>query len=152
LANIPVRPVKGEMIALQSPDGVVPGPVVWGAGVYLVPRGDRLLVGATVQEIGFDTTLTAAARDHLRGHAERLMPALKDWRLVDHWAGLRPGSADGLPLLGPLGRPDVLVASGQFRNGILFAPAIARHVSAMAQGHEPPIPAFDPLRFTRSIP
>lgn len=150
LDDVPVVPVKGEMIALEAPDGAQPpGPVVWGAGVYLVPRGNRLLVGATVQEAGFDTSLSAAARDHLRGRAESLMPDLRGWRLADHWAGLRPRSADGLPLLGPSRSPNLFVAGGQFRNGILFAPAIADHMAALVLGKAAVIPDFDPRRFNK---
>jgi glycine oxidase len=148
LGDIPVSPVKGEVIALSPPSGaVLPGPVVWGEGVYCVPRHGRLLVGATVQEAGFDTRPTAEARDHLRGAAQKLMPELKDWTLADHWAGLRPKSPDGLPLLGPSGRDGVFVAGGQYRNGILFAPAIAREMADLLLGKGTVIPDFDPRRF-----
>src|SRR5262249_47654360 len=132
LDDIPIVPVKGEMIALSPPEGaILPAPVIWGNGVYCVPRPHqaergRLLVGATVEETGFDTSLTIAARDHLRGRAEALMPSLKNWSLSDHWAGLRPKSPDGLPLLGPTRMGRLFVAGGQYRNGILFAPAIAQ--------------------------
>lgn len=145
--GLPVRPVKGQMIALaRPPGGSIPAPVIWGNGVYLVPRGDRLLVGATVEEAGFDLTLTEAARDDLRARAEVLLPCLKDWTLVEHWAGLRPRSPDGLPLLGRLAN-GVFVAGGQYRNGILFAPAIADHVRDLVLGRAEIIPEFDPRRF-----
>jgi glycine oxidase len=154
LLDIPVTPVKGEMIVLAPPEGTaLPGPVIWGNGVYCVPRphiGERgrLLVGATVQEAGFDTRLTTEARDHLRGRAEGLMPSLKDWTLADHWAGLRPGSPDGLPLLGPTATENLFVAGGQYRNGILFAPAIAQMVADLVRGQGRIIPEFDPRRFS----
>jgi glycine oxidase len=142
-----VEPVKGEMILLTPPPGVAPpGPVVWGNGVYLVPRGGHLLVGATVEKAGFDTGLTAKAAERLLTRALGLMPDLAKWRLADHWAGLRPRSADGLPLLGPTGTPGLYLASGQYRNGILFAPAIAELLCAMVLGKAEPIPAFDPRR------
>jgi glycine oxidase len=148
LLDIPVTPVKGEMIVLSPPEGAaLPGPVIWGNGVYCVPRRDRLLVGATVQQAGFDTALTREARDHLRGRAEALMPSLKDWALADHWAGLRPGSPDGLPLLGPTATENLFVASGQYRNGILFAPAIAQMMADLVRGQGHIIPEFDPRRF-----
>ena len=156
LETIPIVPVKGEMIALEPPpDGLLPVPVVWGEGVYCVPRphlGERgrLLIGATVQEDGFDTTLTTEARDRLRAAAVRLMPSLKDWTLADHWAGLRPKSPDGLPLLGPSGMDGVFVAGGQYRNGILFAPAIAQDMADMVLGKGAVVPDFDPRRFSRS--
>jgi glycine/D-amino acid oxidase-like deaminating enzyme len=153
LGDIPVVPVKGEVIALSPPGGaVLPGPVVWGEGVYCVPRhhlGERgqLLVGATVQEAGFDTWPTTEARDHLRVAAQKLMPELKDWTLADHWAGLRPKSPDGLPLLGPTKTDGVFVAGGQYRNGILFAPAIAAEMADLLLGKGAVIPDFDPRRF-----
>jgi glycine oxidase len=155
LQDIPIVPVKGEMIALSPPpDGVLPVPVVWGEGVYCVPRphlGEmgRLLVGATVQEEGFDTMPTPQARDYLRAAAQRLMPSLKNWTLADHWAGLRPKSPDGLPLLGPAGVDGVFVAGGQYRNGILFAPAIAQEMADIVMGKGAVIPDFDPRRFMR---
>ena len=156
LGGIAITPVKGEMIALAPPPGAaLPVPVLWGEGVYCVPRphlgeGGLLLVGATVQEQGFDTALTDAARDRLQGAAIRLMPSLKDWALADHWAGLRPKSPDGLPLLGPSGMEGVFVAGGQYRNGILFAPAIAQDMADMVLGRASVVPAFDPRRFSRS--
>jgi glycine oxidase len=149
LAGIPIAPVKGEMIALSPPPGAaVPGPVVWGEGVYCVPRHGKLLVGATMQDAGFDTSPTREAREHLRGRAEKLMPSLKDWTLADHWAGLRPKSPDGLPLLGPTKIEGLFVAGGQYRNGILFAPAIAQEMADLLLGKGHVIPQFDPRRFT----
>ena len=145
--GLPVTPVKGQMIALAAPSGgEIPDPVIWGNGVYLVPRGDRLLVGATVEEAGFDLSLTDTARDDLRARAETVLPRLKDWTLVEHWAGLRPRSPDGLPLLGQLAN-GVFVAGGQYRNGILFAPAIADHLRDLVLGRATIIPEFDPRRF-----
>lgn len=148
LNHVPVAPVKGEMIALSPrSEAACNGPVVWGNGIYIVPRKDRLLVGATVEEVGFDTSLTQRARRHLRNRAEELMPSLKDWVLREHWAGLRPKSPDGLPLLGPTHIPNLFLAGGQYRNGILFAPAIAQLMADMVLGRASPIAAFDPRRF-----
>ena len=144
----PVTPVKGEMISLAPPSGhALPGPVIWGKGIYAVPRGKHLLIGATVENAGFDTQPTDAAREALRGAAESLMPPLKEWALADHWAGLRPRSPDGLPLLGPSNMEGLWLASGQYRNGILFAPAIAADLTAQILGRKKLIPAFDPRRF-----
>ena len=146
----PVRPVKGEMIAVAPTAGeALPRRLVWGDGVYLVPRRDRLLIGATVTDSGFDTGLTANARDWLRERAGALMPALFNWSLVEHWAGLRPGSPDGLPLLGATAMNGLYVASGQYRNGILFAPVIAETMCRLVlERYSPPeIVAFDPMRF-----
>jgi glycine oxidase len=157
LDHVPIVPVKGEMISLSPPSGaVLPVPVVWGEDIYCVPRphlGEtgRLLVGATVQEAGFDTSPTPQARDHLCTAAQRLMPSLKDWTLCDHWAGLRPKSPDGLPLLGPSTMEGVFVAGGQYRNGILFAPAIAQEMAELVQGKGAVIPDFDPRRFSQRV-
>ena len=148
----PVTPVKGEMIALVPPSGekfpqdLAHGPVVWGHGIYAVPRQERLLIGATAESVGFDTSLTDKARDFLRAGAVATMPGLRDWIIADHWAGLRPRAPDGLPLLGPTAVDGLWLAGGQFRNGILFAPAIAETITAQLQGRAAPMPAFDPRR------
>ncbi|HEU4548496.1 MAG TPA: glycine oxidase ThiO [Rhizomicrobium sp.] len=155
VADVPVIPVKGEMIALTPPADApfdFAGPVVWGQGVYLVPRNDRLLVGATMAHTGFDTGLSHEAVRHLRARAAAVIPALAGWHLDEHWAGLRPGSPDGLPLLGPSRQPGLFIASGQYRNGILFTPAIARLMADMVLGKAEPIPAFDPRRFKDKTP
>jgi glycine oxidase len=75
------------------------------------------------------------------------MPALASWRLVEHWAGLRPGSPDDLPLIGPSVLDGLFIASGQFRNGILFSPAIAEMMREIVLDRAQPDPAFDPRRF-----
>jgi glycine oxidase len=75
------------------------------------------------------------------------MPALRDWSLSEHWAGLRPKSPDGLPLLGPTRVPNLFVAGGQYRNGILFTPAIAREMADIMLGKGRVVPDFDPRRF-----
>ena len=144
----PVAPVKGQMILLSPPPGAVPpGPVIWGAGIYAVPRGEGLAIGATVEEAGFDTAVTDMARETLHQAAARLMPDLKHWTVSDQWAGLRPRAPDGLPLLGPTAVDGLWLASGQYRNGILFAPAIGENVAGQILGRANVIPAFDPRRF-----
>jgi glycine oxidase len=146
----PVIPVKGEMIALEPPEDVgMPHHVVWGNEVYMVPRLRRLFVGATVARNGFDTSTTAEAEDWLFDRAGELMPELADWQICEHWAGLRPGSPDDLPVLGATAVANVFVASGQYRNGILLAPAIAEALSSLVLGRSPSldIRAFDPARF-----
>jgi len=153
-ARPPVVPVKGEMIALVPPPGAaLPKHVVWGNEVYLVPRGGRLLIGATVEEAGFDTSLTPRARDWLFGHAAALMPALARWEIADHWAGLRPGTPDGRPILGATTIPNLFAATGQYRNGILFAPAMADALrSLILERHESAqLLAFDPKRFAPAL-
>lgn len=148
----PVKPMKGEMLALVPPNGVaLPGHVVWGNEVYLVPRGDRLLIGATLEDVGFDTSLTAAAENWLSSRALALMPGLGDWKIIEHWAGLRPGSPDGLPLLGPSAVSGLFIASGQYRNGILFAPAVAEILCGLVLERPGDFAAFDPRRFSGSL-
>jgi glycine oxidase len=145
-----VKPVKGEMISLQRPASAgFPGHLIWGNGIYLVPRRNQVLVGATVADAGFDTRTTEGARDYLRTRANALVPALSSWSQADHWAGLRPGSPDGQPLVGPTTVTGLYAATGQYRNGILFAPAIAEAVTQLilAQKVPPQITAFDPRRF-----
>jgi glycine oxidase len=146
----PVIPVKGEILVLAPPEGAAPpAHVVWGNGIYLTPRGNRLLVGATVERAGFDTAVSQAALSWLRRQANGLMPALENWRIVEHWAGLRPGSPDGLPILGETSVEGLYVASGQYRNGILFAPAIAEVLSRLVLERTGGVSAFDPRRGKR---
>jgi glycine oxidase len=149
-AIAPVRPAKGQMAALTPPAGRdMPRHLVWGAEVYLVPREDSLLVGATVEDTGYETSVE---RDALRGliaNAVKLLPGLREWRVSESWAGLRPRTPDSLPVLGPTGIDGLYLASGQFRNGILFAPAIADAMRRMifGGGAGPLFEAFDPRRF-----
>jgi glycine oxidase len=144
----PVKPIKGEMIAVAPPSGSrIPKHVVWGNEIYLVPRGGRLLIGATVADVGFDTAVTDAAADWLSSRAIALMPSLAQWQVVERWAGLRPGSPDGAPILGPTALDRLFVATGQYRNGILFAPAVAENLTRLVLEHAAAIPAFDPRRF-----
>ncbi|MBL6939111.1 MAG: glycine oxidase ThiO [Alphaproteobacteria bacterium] len=143
-----IRPVKGELIAIQpkSPKAL-PRQVVWGNNVYLVPRGDRLIIGATMTEAGFDTSVSTEAANWLSSRAIGLVPSLTTWEVVERWAGLRPAAPDGVPVLGRTKVEGLFVASGQFRNGILFAPAVATAVSQMVLGGGVEIAAFDPRRF-----
>jgi glycine oxidase len=151
-ASPPIIPVKGEMISLLPNARALPNHMIWGNEVYLVPRHDRLLLGATVTREGFDTGTTKAAAEWLYGHACALMPSLRQCDLMDHWAGLRPGSPDDLPLIGPSALDGLFIASGQFRNGILLAPAIAEAMRDLILNHVSPEPAFDPRRFAKPGP
>jgi glycine oxidase len=132
----PVRPVKGQILELRSRDGVAPCQrIVASERVYLVPRPDgRLIVGATVEEQGFDTAVTAAGVHELLREAYRLLPDVAEMELVEATAGLRPGTPDNLPLVGPSGADGLLWATGHYRNGILLAPltaiVIAEHLDA----------------------
>ena len=146
----PVTPVKGQMVAVQPPNGAaLPKHLVWGEDAYLVPRRDRILIGATVEDAGFDTSVSKEASERLVAAAARLVPALTGWRVAEMWAGLRPRTPDGVPVLGACSIEGLYVAGGQFRNGILFAPAVADAVSRAVLTSRPvsEIEAFSPRRF-----
>ncbi len=125
--DVPVRPVKGQMLETRLPSGRLHA-LVWTEDVYLVPRaGGRVLVGATVEEAGFDTRVTLGGVASLARAACDGVPALAGAAVLRSWAGLRPGTPDGLPILGAVDGADGLVlATGHFRNGILLAPITAR--------------------------
>ncbi len=144
-----VRPVKGQMLALQT-DAAAPTHIVWGQGVYIVPREDgRIVIGATAEEAGFDTEVHRTDIASLHARASQLVPSLADAEVVESWAGLRPGSRDDLPLMGPLEIDHLWVASGHYRNGILLAPITAKLMArAILDGQAPaPLLPFLPTRF-----
>jgi glycine oxidase len=124
--------------------------VVRAPEVYLVPRSDgRLLLGATVEEAGFDKRVDPAVIQRLRAAAIRLVPALASARILEDWAGLRPGTPDGLPILGSTSLPGYFVATGHFRDGILLAPITAEIMAQVLAGEmcEFDLAPFSPLRF-----
>jgi glycine oxidase len=151
LVGAPGHPVKGQRLLLRLP-GHPLRQTTWGDGCYLVPKaGGRVLVGATEEPAaGFDRRVTAAAVAHLLQRAVALVPALAAAELVEPWAGLRPASPDGLPLIGPWpGMESVWLATGHARNGILLAPLTATLVAdALLEGAALP-PACLPERFAR---
>jgi glycine oxidase len=125
----PVRPVKGQMLALASPAGLVRH-ATWLPDAYLVPRDDgRLLVGATSEAAGFDERVTADGVHRLLAGVLAVAPALAGFTLTESWAGLRPATPDGLPFLGPTPIEGLFLATGHYRNGILLAPATARAIA-----------------------
>ena len=150
----PVRPVKGEILTLrQSAAEPVCERIIAGERVYLVPRGDgRVIVGATVEEHGFDTTVTAGGVHELLREAYRVIPEIAELELMEASAGLRPGSPDNAPLIGSGGADGLLVATGHFRNGVLQAPVTADSIAAQLAGEQAPVDLepFSPLRFSRS--
>ena len=131
-ARPPVRPVKGQVLELRSRNGEPPARhILASERVYLVPRGDgRLVVGATVEEMGFDTTVTAGGVNELLREAYRLLPDIAEMELLDAIAGLRPGTPDNLPLVGPGAIDGLVLATGHFRNGILLTPLTADRVAS----------------------
>jgi glycine oxidase len=131
-----VRPVKGQVVELRTRDGAPPCErIVASERVYLVPRADgRLIVGATVEEQGFDTAVTAGGVHELLRESYRLLPGVAEMELVDSMAGLRPGTPDNLPLIGPGAIEGLVLATGHYRNGILLAPLTAEAIAAVLAG------------------
>ena len=118
----------------------------------LGPHAGRVLIGATVEDAGFDLTVHPLDILTLNARASRLLPALAQAEFIESWAGLRPATVDGLPILGSTAaQPRYVVASGHFRNGILLAPATARVTAQMLLGEPLDISlnAFVPDRFPR---
>jgi glycine oxidase len=139
-ARPPVRPVKGEILELRSAEGEAPCErIVASERVYLVPRpGGRLIVGATTEERGFDATVTAGGVHELLREAYRLLPDVAEMELVEAMAGLRPGTPDNLPLIGPGALEGLVLACGHYRNGILLAPLTGVAVAGLLTGGELP--------------
>ena len=135
---LPVRPVRGQMILYRRPAGELPC-IVLAEGRYVIPRRDgHVLCGSTLEETGFDKTPTAEARASLEATAVRLWPALAGQAPVAHWAGLRPGSPDGIPFIGRVpGVDNLWVNAGHYRNGLVLAPASARLLADLVAGRPP---------------
>lgn len=125
----PTRPRKGQMLALVGPSSVVRH-VIRAPEVYLVPRTDgRVIIGSTVEDAGYDKRTDPAVIQRLQQAAIARVPGLAELRILEAWAGLRPGTQDDLPILGATSTPGYFVATGHFRDGILLAP-ITAHVMA----------------------
>jgi glycine oxidase len=149
-ARVPIRPVRGQMLSLEGPAAPL-NHMIWGANAYLVPREDgQTYVGATVEEVGFRKWTTFAGNMPQRRAAEALVPGFLGAEIRREWAGLRPASLDGLPVMGRLpGWSNVWVSTGHFRNGILLAPASGRLVASSILRNEadPKLAPFTPNRF-----
>ncbi|MER7899435.1 glycine oxidase ThiO [Streptomyces sp. NPDC096046] len=153
----PVRPVKGQVVRLTMPQR--PGPflsrtvraVVRGSHVYLVPReSGELVIGATSEELGWDTTVTAGGVYELLRDAHELVPGITELPLTETRAGLRPGSPDNAPLLGPTGLEGLSLATGHYRNGVLLTPVTGDALAHVLTTGELPAEArpFTPKRFS----
>lgn len=145
--SIPIEPIRGQIVELADSVGL--STVLESEDVYLVPRSDgRVLVGATVERVGFKKEVTAAGVAGLLAAAMALAPSVGAASITDAWAGLRPGTPDGLPLLGESPVKSLLLATGHFRNGILLAPITALVVADVltGSGHRD-LSAFSPERF-----
>ncbi|MBI5288677.1 MAG: glycine oxidase ThiO [Chloroflexi bacterium] len=146
---IPVRPIRGQMIALGGMSCPIRS-VVWGPEGYLVPRANGLVfAGATVEDVGFRRRTTTAGLRAMRSMASRLVPQLRASQQRFDWAGLRPGTPDGLPIIGPMPAwLNVIAATGHFRNGILLGPITGRLVANGLGGDwSETSPEFSPGRF-----
>ena len=148
LAGVPVRPVKGQILRLRDPEG--PGlleRVVRWEGGYLVPRGTgRYVLGATMEDRGFDTTVTAGAVHELLRDASELVPGVQELELEEALAGLRPATPDNTPLIGRSERTGLVFATGHHRNGVLLASITGDLVADALAGAEPE-DALHPDRF-----
>jgi glycine oxidase len=149
----PVRPVKGQIITLCGDElEQVARRIVVTERVYLVPRRDgRLVAGATVEEMGFDTRITAGGIHELLREAYRALPQVSELELERAVAGLRPGTPDNAPIIGRSGVDGLIVATGHYRNGVLLAPLTARGVVALLSGEDLPVELemADPARFAK---
>jgi len=147
----PVRPIKGQMVALQmDPKAPLIRHVIWLPRGYLTPRLDgRLIIGATVEERGFDPNITAGGLLALIEGAWRGLPAIEELPVAETWVGFRPGSRDDAPMLGPSGIEGLVIATGHHRNGILLTPVSAAILSDyILSGRLPEIARpFSPERF-----
>lgn len=152
-ARPPVRPVKGQMLAVRMPaEEPLLRHVVWAPGVYLIPRLDgRLLIGATVEERGFDTRITAGGLLTLLHAAWRVLPGVEELPVEETWVGFRPGSRDDAPVLGPGPVRGLVYATGHHRNGILLTPVTAELVSRhiLTGAVDPALASFGIGRFLR---
>jgi glycine oxidase len=141
--------VKGELIVLRGDEPVCER-IIASERMYLVPRGDgRLILGATVEERGFDRSVTAGGVHELLREAYRVLPEIAELELAEVRAGLRPGTPDNAPLIGRAGQGGPILATGHYRNGVLQAPITADAVAALLSGEEPPVDLgpFSPTRF-----
>lgn len=134
----PVRPVKGQMLALQMEEGIVLQKVIraprakYPTDVYLVPKDDgRLVIGATNEEMDFDTRLTAGGLFELLRGTWEAVPGIYDLPVLETWTGLRPGSRDNAPILGETSVENLIMATGHYRNGILLTPVTAREIASL---------------------
>jgi len=147
---IPIRPIRGQLVALRTPGTALRTVIDAGDGYALTKPDGSTIVGTTVEDAGFDARPTTAGVASLLNLAPQLAPRLADATVAAAWAGLRPGTADGLPLIGRLTRwRGVLLAGGHFRHGILLAPITGELIADVVAGRRArlALDAFDPDRF-----
>jgi len=149
--KFPTRPVKGQMLCLAAPARELLKHVIRSPEVYLIPRSDgRILAGATAEDAGFDKRTDPATMQRFHRAAIALVPELRNAKILEDWAGLRPGTPDALPILGATATPGYYVATGHFRDGILLAPITAQVMADVVNGKEPEhdLTGFSPSRFS----
>jgi len=142
--TLPVKPVRGQMLLFKSRPGLLKHILLW-EGRYLIPRADgRILMGSTVENVGFSHAVTEQAGQLLRKKAITMVPALESVKIEKHWAGLRPGSPTGVPYIGPVqGTEGLYLNTGHFRYGVVMGLASAQLVAELISGKEPVLPASD---------
>jgi glycine oxidase len=148
----PTRPVRGQILSLR-PNGALLGRTLRSSKGYLVPRTDgRIIAGSTLEDAGFDKHLTPAGVQGILQGVLELVPAVASAQIIDSWAGLRPGTPDNLPILGPTDIRGLFIATGHYRNGILLAPVTAKLLSDWVVGRTVSMntDAFSALRFSQS--
>ncbi len=149
--DLQVKPVRGQMLLFKPKPDLLQS-IILKDDRYLIPRRDgRILIGSTLEDVGFEKTTTQEAADELREVAQAILPALADAEIEVQWAGLRPGSPKGVPYMGR--HPEIAglyVCSGHFRNGFVLGPGSARVVTDMMLGREPVLNP-EPYRIDREI-
>jgi glycine oxidase len=149
---LPIVPAKGQMVVARLERPALRH-VVYGAAAYAIPRtsGD-LIIGSTVEFVGYDKRVTVEGVTGILQGITRLVPGLHEAEMVANWACLRPAAPDGLPILGPVpGRPGLVMATGHFRNGILLAPITGKLIAELFVYGKSPIP-LEPFRPDRPMP
>ena len=152
-ATPPVRPVKGQMIQMRRRRPFDLQHVVRGPEAYLAPKSDgRIVMGATSEERGFDTTVTAGGLYDLLEGGWEVVPGIRDLPVDETWAGLRPATRDHAPLLGETTAPGVVMATGHYRHGILLTPITAEEIARLIRTGETSdwLQPFSPRRFSEA--
>ena len=146
-----MEPCKGQLLMVAFPSERLRCAVRTDS-VYIVPRGDgKAVIGATMERGTSDTTVDEDALDELQSRAEAILPGIAQAPRLDSWAGVRPGTPDDLPILGPTGEPNCFIATGHFKNGILLAPGTAHVLSQLLRGETPSVD-IDAFTISRFVP
>jgi len=151
----PTIPVRGQMVALRH-SGTPIRRVLRSEHGYLVPRGEQnpqtVVVGSTIENVGFEKRVTSGGMEKILSAVNELAPELEKAEVIETWCGLRPGSPDQLPILGPVDIDGLVFATGHYRNGILLAPITAKLVGEWIAERRTSLDweQFSPLRFTRT--